>query len=311
MTKLWRSTTAHVPFPHVHLLQRKQWIWKDLSWPWVPAGSRNVLLTSSHSWSWVSLGLTLICHVSWPRKQVCSRIGQNSSRDLSAWAGICLAAAGVDRASMETHFMLTKGRSGWNRRHLITLRAFNAWACEAAPGSHFPRLFVSRFLDVNKHSHVRSFLSVVTRPRAEPAVNDFPVVAWKSAEGKLRLFSLMCIYCRYLKLVASQYAIRRTILPCIQPGNGFEPVRNKPKPYSKVLPGYYPYCWQTICQTNVPLGMVKLHVLNRRCLRYQLVQDFVHQQYVLNVFPSQVMISSFLGASLSRVPSPSSPKIHC
>ena len=25
---------------------------------------------------------------------------------------------GVDRARMETHFMLTKGRSGWNRRHL-------------------------------------------------------------------------------------------------------------------------------------------------------------------------------------------------
>ena len=36
----------------------------------------------------------------------------------------------------------------------------------------------------------------------------------------------MCIYCRCLKLVASQYAICRTILPCVQPGNGLEPVRN-------------------------------------------------------------------------------------
>ena len=79
---------------------------------------------------------------------------------------------------------------------------------------------------MNKHSHVRSFLSVVTRPRAEPAVNDFPVVAWKAAEGKLRLLSLMCIYCRCLKLVASQYAICRTILPCVQLGNGLEPVRD-------------------------------------------------------------------------------------
>ena len=79
---------------------------------------------------------------------------------------------------------------------------------------------------MNKHSHVRSFLSVVTRPRAEPAVNDFPVVAWKAAEGKLRLLSLMCIYCRCLKLVASQCAICRTILPCVQLGNGLEPVRD-------------------------------------------------------------------------------------
>ena len=70
------------------------------------------------------------------------------------------------------------------------------------------------------------FFSVVTRPRAEPAVNDFPVVAWKAAEGKLRLLFLMCIYCRCLKLVASQYAICRTILPCVQPGNGLEPVRD-------------------------------------------------------------------------------------
>ena len=83
---------------------------------------------------------------------------------------------------------------------------------------------------MNKHSHVRSFLSVLTRPRAEPAVNDFPVVAWKAAEGKLRLLSLMCIYCRCLKLVASQYAICRTILPCVQLGNGLEPVRDKPSP---------------------------------------------------------------------------------
>ena len=86
---------------------------------------------------------------------------------------------------------------------------------------------------MNKNSHVRSFLSVVTRPRAEPAVNDFPVVAWKAAEGKLRLLSLMCIYCRCLKLVASQYAICRTILPCVQLGNGLEPLQTS-RPYTNL-----------------------------------------------------------------------------
>ena len=95
---------------------------------------------------------------------------------------------------------------------------------------------------MNKHSHVRSFLSVVTRPRAEPAVNDFPVVAWKAAEGKLRLLSLMCIYCGCLKLVASQCAICRAILPGVQPGNGLEPVRDILSVLYCIITYYNIYC---------------------------------------------------------------------
>ena len=68
---------------------------------------------------------------------VCSRSGQNSSFSMGWYLFGC---GGVDRASMETHVMLTKGRS--DETEDTYPESLNAWACEAAPGSRFPRLFV-------------------------------------------------------------------------------------------------------------------------------------------------------------------------